>query len=265
MMQPATVIITDAQIVAVLGVRERFTHPFSEAIERACDALHRLADDLRLKRRGRRSEHAAAPPLPLLANQEAFVATAAESIGEAVRLKAAYQGALLLATTAAAAADHHNHHHGLSEAAASMLALSTYLLGAFPAAAAALAVVTDRLEGQERTAVAVSLDGAVAVTVSLALSGMHGCWAGAGLASPPAPPWLGFNTLAPTGTRSIRLGWAHSSRFKCRRGRFACRGGYSDAQGCTPIMHSNSRHTNNTRGGVDCHDVLRTVPLFHTT
>ncbi len=141
MMQPATIIITDAQIVAVLGVRERFTHPFSEAIERACDALHRLADDLRLKRRGRRSEHAAAPPLPLLATQKAFVATAAESIGEAVRLEAAYQGALLLATTAAA--DHHNHHHGLSEAAASMLALSTYLLGAFPAAAAALAVVTD--------------------------------------------------------------------------------------------------------------------------
>jgi hypothetical protein len=146
--QPATVssssssssiIITDAQIVAVLGVRERFTHPFSEAIERACDALHRLADDLRLKKR---SGHAAAPPsLPLLANQKALVATAAESIGEAVRLEAAYQGALLLASTTTAT----------SEAAASMRALSTYLLGAFPAAssAAALAVVvTDAKEAE---------------------------------------------------------------------------------------------------------------------
>ncbi len=119
-----TIVITDAQIVAVLGVRERFTRPISEAIERACDALHRLADDLGLKRR--RSEEVvgivehAAPPPPLLATQKDLVVTAAASIGEAVRLEAAYQGALLLATD-----------HGLSGAAASMPALSTYLLGAF--------------------------------------------------------------------------------------------------------------------------------------
>jgi hypothetical protein len=94
---------TDTRIiVAVLGIRERFTHPMATTLGRAHTALLRLAD-LRdvtpnaLKQSAARESlsHATVTALVLeAATAEAITAEAC--LREAVRLEAAYQDALLL-------------------------------------------------------------------------------------------------------------------------------------------------------------------------